>query len=88
MSAAEAQGFDSDAEWVATDKAFYYVWPASGDTSRLAWQDVRAVSVGRKTKIAPGIKTCVVSLQTSEGSFQVATGPRAAKSLRNIHKNS
>ena len=88
-SASEAQHFDSGAEWVATDKAFYYVWPASGDTSRLAWKDVRSVLVGRKKKIAPRTKTRVVSLQTTDGgSFNVETGPRAAKSLRNIFKHS
>ncbi len=85
---ATAQALDSDAEWIATDRAFYYVWPGSGDVARVAWDDVQSVSVGRKTKIAPGVKTCVVSIQTGEELLQVHTGPRAAKGLNKIYQGS
>ena len=85
---ATARALDSDAEWIATDRAFYYVWPGSGDLARVAWNDVQSVSVGRKTKIAPGVKTCVVSLQTKQGLLQVHTGPRAAKGLNKIYQGS
>ena len=74
---ATAMALDSDAEWIATDRAFYYVWPGSGDLARVAWNDVQS-SRSDESKIAPGVKL-VSSPPSKQGLLQVHTGPRAAK---------
>lgn len=79
----------SDAEWVATMDALYYVWPETGLIWRAAWSEVSDLSLSRAKRVArvKGGKVRIVSLRSPSGILvEFETGSMAAKSLYKVGK--
>ena len=79
-----------EAEWVASNIAFYYVWPDVGRYWRAAWSEIEALSLSRASRIAPvaGGKVRNIKIKTRFGeSVQVQTGANSAMSVYELSRS-
>ena len=82
-----ARALASEAEWVATDVALYYVWPDVEQLVRVEWSEIETLSLSRASRIAPvrGGKVRHIRARTRNGaSFEIQTGSLSAESVRQI----